>query len=80
MTSHGTKASARAAVNMSPEPLSNWTLSFGEDLLAVWLTWFASAHPTAAVMVVGVLLIVSLFLLYHLFRFLRRTFRKLAEI
>src|SRR5271169_879957 len=80
LTSHGTKASARAAVNVSPEPLSNWTLSFGEDLLAVWLTWFASAHPTVAVMVVGVLLVISLFLLYHLFRFLRRTFRKLAEI
>jgi hypothetical protein len=78
LTSHGTKASARAAANMSPEPLSNWTLSFGEDILAVWLTWFASAHPTAAVIVVGVLLVISLFLLYHLFRFLRRTFQRLA--
>ena len=38
LTSHGTKASARAAANMSPEPLSNWALSFGEDMLAVWLT------------------------------------------
>src|SRR6266436_4684559 len=41
LTSHGTKASARAAVNTSPEPFSNWILSFGEDLLAVWLTWMA---------------------------------------
>lgn len=65
---------------MSPEPLSNWALSFGEDLLAVWLTWFATAHPTVAVVVVVVLMIVSLYLLYHLFRFLRRTFQKLAEI
>src|SRR5271155_5233314 len=29
LTSYGTKASARAAVNASPAPLSNWTLSFG---------------------------------------------------
>jgi hypothetical protein len=64
---------------MSPEPLSNWALSFGEDLLAVWLTWFATAHPTVAVIVVVALVIVSLFLLYHLFRFLRRTLQKLAE-
>lgn len=78
LTSHGTKASARAAANLSPEPLSNWALSFGEDLLAVWLTWFATAHPTAAVIVVAVLLVISLFLLYHLFRFLRRTFQRLA--
>ena len=64
---------------MSPEPLSNWALSFGEDILAVWLTWFATAHPAIAIVVVCLLLVVSLYLLYHLFRFLRRTLRKLAE-
>src|SRR6516165_2640727 len=78
LTSRGTKASARAAANLSPEPLSNWALSFGEDLLAVWLTWFATTHPQLAVAVVIVLLVISLFLLYHLFRFLRRTLQKLA--
>jgi len=80
LTSHGTKASARAAVNMSPEPFSNWALSLGEDVLAVWLIWFATAHPMAAIIVVSVLFGVSLFLLYHLFRFLRRTLRNLVEI
>jgi uncharacterized protein DUF4126 len=79
LTSHGTKASARAAANISPEPLSNWALSFGEDVLAVWLTWFATAHPAVAIIVVALLFAISLYLLYHLFRFLRRTFRKLAE-
>jgi hypothetical protein len=79
LTSHGTKASARAAANLSPEPLSNWALSFGEDILAVWLTWFAAAHPAIAIIVVAALVVVSLFLLYHLFHFLRRTLRKIAE-
>lgn len=79
LTSHGTKASARAAANMSPEPLSNWALSFGEDILAVWVVWFATAHPTIAIFVVFALFVTSLFLLYHLFHFLRRTLRKLAE-
>ncbi len=79
LTSHGTKASARAAANLSPEPLSNWALSFGEDVLAVWLTWFAAVHPAIAVIVVAALVVISLFLLYHLFHFLRRTLRKLAE-
>jgi hypothetical protein len=78
LTSHGTKAGARAAANLSPEPLSNWALSFGEDILAVWLTWFATRHPRVAVVVVIVLFFVSLFLLYHLFRFLRNTIQKLA--
>lgn len=80
LTSHGTKASARAAANLSPEPLSNWALSFGEDILAVWLTWFATAHPTLAIIVVAALVVVSLYLLFHLFHFLRRTLRKFAEI
>src|SRR5271170_7552599 len=79
LTSHGTKASARAAANMSPEPFSNWALSLGEDLLAIWLAWFSSAHPTIAIVVTAILVVISLFLLYHLFRFLRRTIQKLAE-
>jgi len=77
LTSHGTKASARAAVNTSPEPLSNWALSFGEDVLAVWLTWMATAHPVATTVIVAALVALSLFLLYHLFRFARRALRNL---
>src|SRR6266852_5318081 len=63
--------SATAAANLSPEPLSNWALSFGEDVLAVWLTWFATTHPTVAIIVVALLFAISLYLLYHLFHFLR---------
>ena len=77
LTSHGTKASARAAVNTSPEPFSNWFLSFGEDALAVWLTWMATVHPTATVVVVAVLLLLAGYLLFHLFRFVRRALRRL---
>ena len=77
LTSHGTKASARAAVNTSPEPLSNWTLSFGEDALAVWLTWMATVHPRATIVVVVLLIAVAVFVLFHLFRFLRRVLQRL---
>jgi Domain of unknown function (DUF4126) len=78
LASHGAKASTRAAVNASPEPFSNWTLSFGEDLLAVWLTWMASVHPLATTVVVGALLILSAFLIFHLFWFARRAFQRLT--
>jgi len=77
LASHGTKASARAAVNTSPEPFSNWVLSFGEDLLAVWLTWMATAHPIATTAIVVALVALSAFLLFHLFRFLRRAIQRL---
>jgi len=73
LTSHGTKASTRAAVNTSPEPFSNWLLSLGEDALAVWLTWMATVHPTATIVVVAFLILLAGYLLFHLFRFLRRS-------
>jgi hypothetical protein len=77
LTSHGTKASARAAANASPEPFSNWTLSFGEDLLAVFLSWMAAAHPAATIVLVVILLALSIFVLFHFFRFLRRALQRL---
>src|SRR6202045_2450630 len=77
LTSHGTKASARAAANGSPEPFSNWTLSLGEDILAVWLTWMATVHPRATIVVVVLLIALAGFLLFHLFRFLRRALQRL---
>jgi hypothetical protein len=64
-------------VNTSPEPFSNWALSFGEDLLAVWLTWLATAHPLATTILVVALVALSVFLLYHLFRFARRALQRL---
>lgn len=72
LTSHGTKASARAAVNTTPEPFSNWALSLGEDVLAVWLAWMASAHPVATTVIVVALVVLCLYLLFHLFRFARQ--------
>jgi hypothetical protein len=77
LTSHGTKASARAAANASPEPFSNWTLSFGEDVLAVSLTWLATVHPVASIVVVTLLIVLAVFVLFHLFKFLRRALQKL---
>lgn len=77
LTSHGAKASTRAAVNTIPEPFSNWTLSLGEDVLAVWLSWMSTAHPVATTIVVIVLLALCVFLLYRLFRFARQAIRKL---
>jgi hypothetical protein len=77
LTSHGTKASTRAAANTSPEPFSNWALSFGEDVLAVWLTWMATVHPAATIVIASLLVVLAIYLLVHLFRFLRRSLQRL---
>ncbi len=77
LTAHGAKATTRAAVNTVPEPFSNWALSIGEDLLAVWLTWFATKHPVATIVIVAALLVLCVYLLTRLFRFTRRIFASL---
>jgi hypothetical protein len=77
LTSHSTKASTRAAVNTVPEPFSNWALSIGEDLLAVWLTWFTSVHPVATIAIVVLLLVLCAVLLHFLFRFVRAALKTL---
>ena len=72
LTSHGTKATTRAAVNASPEPLSNWIFSVLEDGVAVGLVWLAVAFPAIALGVALFLLAGSILLLVLLFRFFRR--------
>jgi hypothetical protein len=74
MTTHLTKAGTRAAANTSPEPLSNWILSVGEDLFAVGLTYGAIQHPRIALAIVIVLLAAILVFSSMLVRFLRRRF------
>ncbi|HSE27876.1 MAG TPA: DUF4126 domain-containing protein [Gemmatimonadales bacterium] len=63
LTSHGAKASTRAAANASPEPFSNWILSFAEDAVAVGLTWMATTHPVVTALIVVVLLVLAVLLL-----------------
>ena len=57
LAAHGGKTAVRAAVTPSPEPLSNITLSLGEDTLAVFLIWLATRHPYWAAAIVGVFLL-----------------------
>src|ERR687894_13253 len=45
LSTHGTKATVRAAANASPEPLTNWALSLLEDMLAVGAVVLAVVYP-----------------------------------
>ncbi len=72
---HGGKTAARVAVTPSPEPLSNITLSLGEDVLAVFLTWFATQHPYLAAAIVVVALVIIVALIRVVARSLRALFR-----
>jgi hypothetical protein len=71
LTSHGVKASSRAAANTSPEPVSNWTLSFLEDALVVFLTWLAGTHPIITAGLVVVLVIVAVMIIWKLYGYFK---------
>jgi hypothetical protein len=77
LTSHGAKASTRAAANASPEPVSNWTLSLLEDGIAVFLAWMAAEHPLLTAAIVVVLVILAVFVISKLYGYLKRALSKL---
>ena len=73
LTSHGAKATTRAAANTSPEPFSNIILSVIEDVLAAGLTWLAMAHPVVTAFIVVILLGLAVLIIRGLVRFFKRT-------
>jgi hypothetical protein len=72
MTTHVTKASTRAAANVSPEPFSNWVLSVSEDMVAVGVSYIALRHPYAAATIALALLAVAVSFAWLIVRFVRR--------
>ena len=71
---HAGKASARAAVNTSPEPVSNLVVSTAEDVATVGLLALAIANPIAAAVIAAVLLVLSIALIVFVGRTVRRIF------
>lgn len=78
--SHFTKAGARMLINTSPEPFSNWAASFGEDLLAGTLIYFALAYPLVALIVVAALVVLSIWLIPRLWRFMRAIVERIEHV
>lgn len=76
LAAHSGKTAIRAAVTPSPEPFSNMALSFGEDVAAISLTWFATQHPIAASVIVAVCLLLVILAVRYVVRSLRRLFQQ----
>jgi hypothetical protein len=76
---HGSKTAVRSLVTPSPEPISNMSLSLGEDVLAVGLTWVASVHPYIAAAVAAVFVLIALLLIRWIWRALSGLFRSAQE-
>jgi len=78
LTSHTAKASTRAAVNVSPEPFSNWALSIVEDILSFSLVWLTTSHPLFAAAIVLLLIAAALYIVRKLSGFARRVFGRIV--
>ena len=76
-TAHATKATARAAVNTSPEPFSNIAVSLLEDGLVVGALWLAYKYPVLFFVALAIVLVLSVALIVMMARFLRLLFNRL---
>jgi len=77
LASHTVKAGTRLAVNTSPEPASNISISITEDVVVLALVWFAIEHPYIAAGIAGTFLVIGLVVLWFAIRLIRRGWRRL---
>jgi hypothetical protein len=77
--SHLTKAGSRLVINTSPEPFSNWTASFSEDLAVIAGLWTALYHPVVFLVLLVVFVFFAAWILPKLWRAIKALFRKLGQ-
>ena len=65
---HLTKTSSRLLINTSPEPVSNWTASFAEDIAVFTGLWAALNHPILFLLLLVLFLMMVVYMLPRLFR------------
>jgi len=70
-TSHLTKASTRLVLNASPEPVTNWTASFAEDLAVIGGLWASLNYPWAFIVFIVIFVALAIWLLPKLWRALK---------
>lgn len=79
-SAHATKASARAAINLSPEPVSNIVVSFIEDVIAVVSVLLSVFVPILVIILIGIFVIVSVYLGPKIIRLFRGVFTRARSV
>jgi Domain of unknown function (DUF4126) len=79
LAAHGTKATARLAINASPEPFSNWITSITEDFAVLGGIWMIFNHPIVMLILVLAFLATVVWLVPKLFRMAKRGFQALRN-
>jgi len=76
---HATKAGSRVIINSSPEPVSNWFTSLGEDFLVIIGTWTALTYPLFFIVLLVLFIILIIWLLPKIWRGIKRIFSTLRD-
>jgi hypothetical protein len=79
-SAHATKASARAAINLSPEPASNVVMSCVEDVVALVSILLAYVLPAVLIVLLLIFVVASIFVLPKIVGVLRRAVRKVRSV
>ncbi len=79
-TAHATKAGSRMLINTSPEPFSNWTASFAEDLIVIGGVWTALTHPYIFLCLLGLTILFLIWLLPKIWRGIKKVFGFIANL
>jgi hypothetical protein len=77
--SHFTKAGSRVLINTSPEPVSNWTASFTEDIAVIGGLWSALSHPWVFLVLLALFILIMAWVLPRLWRAARTVFRRVGQ-
>lgn len=72
--SHATKAGTRVIINTSPEPITNWFASLGEDVLVIAGLWTALQHPTLFLVLLLLFILLLIWLLPKLWAAIKKVF------
>jgi hypothetical protein len=70
-----TKASARLAINASPEPVSNAVVSTTEDGLAMFVLYMIIKHPVIATIIILLLIALTVWLLIKVIKFAKKVLK-----
>ena len=79
LASHGTKATARLAINASPEPFTNWFSSIVEDLVVLGGIWLTFNHPVVMLVLVILFIALAAWLIPKLYRLAKTGFKLLRD-
>ena len=77
--SHIAKAGSRVLINTSPEPVTNWFASVGEDIMVILGLWTALYNPVLFLVLLVLFILLLIWLLPKLWRRMKKVFAWLGR-